>query len=82
MDENDAPVGAVNDGDAVIIFNFRADRVVEISKALEYEKFDKFERKRFPKVCSLYPVANLLLSAECGVMYLHRLDITRDILSW
>lgn len=34
----------------MIIFNFRADRVVEISKALEYEKFDKFERKRFPKV--------------------------------
>ena len=50
VDHNDSPVGAVQDGDAVIIFNFRADRVVEISKALEYEKFDKFERKRFPKV--------------------------------
>ena len=47
------PVGAVQDGDAVIIFNFRADRVVEISKALEYEKFDKFERKRFPKVSTV-----------------------------
>lgn len=50
VDDSDKPVGAVQDGDAVIIFNFRADRVVEISKALEYEKFDKFERKRFPKV--------------------------------
>ena len=40
----------MQDGDAVIVFNFRADRVVEISKALEYEKFDKFERKCFPKV--------------------------------
>ena len=50
VDDKDAPVGAVQDGDAVIIFNFRADRVVEISKALEYEKFDKFERRRFPKV--------------------------------
>ena len=43
----------MQDGDAVIIFNFRADRVVEISKALEYEKFDKFERKRLPKVDSM-----------------------------
>lgn len=54
VDDKDAPVGAVQDGDAVIIFNFRADRVVEISKALEYEKFDKFERKKFPKVSSFY----------------------------
>lgn len=34
----------------MVIFNFRADRVVEISKALEMEKFDAFDRKRFPKV--------------------------------
>ena len=48
-DEDGSPVGTIEDGDAVVIFNFRADRVVEISKALEYEKFDNFERKRFPK---------------------------------
>lgn len=38
------------DGDAVVLFNFRADRMVEISKAFEYENFSGFERKRFPKV--------------------------------
>lgn len=43
-------MGVLQDGDAVIVFNFRADRVVQISKALEYHKFSKFERKRFPKV--------------------------------
>ena len=41
--------GAVQDGDAVAIFNFRADRVLEISRAFEYETFDKFDRKRHPK---------------------------------
>ena len=46
------PLGAVQDGDAVVVFNFRADRVVEISKALEYDSFKNFERKRFPKVSS------------------------------
>ncbi|KAL4419791.1 hypothetical protein ABPG75_006889 [Micractinium tetrahymenae] len=44
------PVGAVQDGDAVVTFNFRADRMVEISQALEYEKFHKFDRKRWPKI--------------------------------
>ena len=44
------PVGTVEDGDAVVIFNFRADRVTEISKALEYEEFDHFDRQRFPKI--------------------------------
>ena len=34
----------------MVIFNFRADRVVELSKALEYRDFDKFDRKRWPDV--------------------------------
>ena len=34
----------------MVIFNFRADRVVELSKALEYKDFDKFDRKRWPDV--------------------------------
>ena len=51
VDDSKKPVGAVQDGDAVVVFNFRADRVVEISKALEYDNFKTFERKRFPKAC-------------------------------
>ena len=40
----------IQDGDAVALFNFRSDRMVEISKAFEYEDFNAFDRKRFPKV--------------------------------
>ena len=40
----------MQDDDAVVIFNFRADRVVELAMALEYPDFAKFNRKRFPKV--------------------------------
>ncbi|GKF54844.1 2,3-bisphosphoglycerate-independent phosphoglycerate mutase [Tanacetum coccineum] len=32
------------DGDAVITVNFRADRMTMLAQALEYEKFDKFDR--------------------------------------
>ena len=49
VDAAGAPVGPVLDGDAVVVFNFRADRCVEISKAFEYEQFDHFDRVRFPK---------------------------------
>ncbi len=44
------PVGTINDNDSVIMFNFRGDRAIEISKAFEYEDFDKFDRVRYPKV--------------------------------
>lgn len=37
----------------MVLFNFRADRMVEISKAFEYEDFNAFDRKRFPKVTLL-----------------------------
>ncbi|GIL59808.1 hypothetical protein Vafri_14526 [Volvox africanus] len=48
VDEAGAPVGAIEDGDAVVLFNFRADRMVEISKAFEYQDFTTFDRERYP----------------------------------
>ncbi|PSR84656.1 2,3-bisphosphoglycerate-independent phosphoglycerate mutase [Actinidia chinensis var. chinensis] len=50
VDENGKHVGPIEDGDAVVTFNFRADRMVMIAKVLEYEDFDKFDRVRFPKI--------------------------------
>ena len=50
VDDNDNPVGTINDGDSVIFFNFRGDRAIEISKAFDEENFDKFDRVRYPKV--------------------------------
>ena len=45
------PVGAIEDGDSVIFFNFRGDRSIEISRAFDGdEHFDKFDRVRVPKV--------------------------------
>lgn len=44
------PVGTIEDGDSVILFNFRGDRALEITKAFEADKLDEFDRKRHPKV--------------------------------
>ncbi len=48
--EGGKPIGAVNDGDSVVFFNFRGDRSIEISKAFDDEQFDKFDRVRYPRV--------------------------------
>ena len=44
------PIGKVEDGDAVVFFNFRGDRAIEITRAFEEAEFDKFDRRRFPRV--------------------------------
>lgn len=42
--KNNQPVATVQDGDAVIFFNFRADRARQLTKAFVLPTFDKFNR--------------------------------------
>jgi 2,3-bisphosphoglycerate-independent phosphoglycerate mutase len=48
--ENGTPVGRIEDGDAVIFFNFRGDRALEITAAFENDEFNTFDRGRRPQV--------------------------------
>jgi 2,3-bisphosphoglycerate-independent phosphoglycerate mutase len=50
VEENGKPIGTIQDGDAVIFFNFRGDRAVELSAAFEQDDFDRFDRQRRPAV--------------------------------
>lgn len=43
--EGDKPVATIEEGDAIIFFNFRADRAREISKTLVLPGFEKFQRQ-------------------------------------
>jgi 2,3-bisphosphoglycerate-independent phosphoglycerate mutase len=46
----------MNDGDAVVYMNFRADRARQLTRALTDPRFDAFKRDRFPRLgyfCSL-----------------------------
>jgi 2,3-bisphosphoglycerate-independent phosphoglycerate mutase len=47
---SDGPIGPIRDGDSVILFNFRGDRAIEISRAFEEESFTKFDRGVVPRV--------------------------------
>src|SRR5262249_39590391 len=45
------PVGPIRDGDAVILFNFRGDRAIEIAEALAGgPDFAEFDRERVPEI--------------------------------
>ena len=47
--ENGKPVGTIEDGDSVILYNFRGDRALEITNAFESgSEFNHFDRKRVP----------------------------------
>ena len=48
--ENGKPVGTIEDGDSVILFNFRGDRAIEISRAFQEKDLKEFDRKRVPSV--------------------------------
>jgi len=47
IEKDGQAVGKMNDGDAVVLFNFRGDRAIEISLAYERDAFDKFDRNEF-----------------------------------
>jgi 2,3-bisphosphoglycerate-independent phosphoglycerate mutase len=44
VDGSGLPVATIAEGDAVILFNFRGDRAIEISRAYEELDFDVFDR--------------------------------------
>lgn len=52
VDDAGAPVGPIVDGDAVVLFNFRGDRAIELTRAFEAPEggFEPFDRGRVPRV--------------------------------
>jgi 2,3-bisphosphoglycerate-independent phosphoglycerate mutase len=50
IETNGKPVGGIHDGDAVVLFNFRGDRAIAISRAFSETNFANFDRVRFPRV--------------------------------
>ncbi|MEI7812082.1 MAG: 2,3-bisphosphoglycerate-independent phosphoglycerate mutase [Ignavibacteria bacterium] len=49
-DENNNPTGKIADGDSIILFNFRGDRAIEISRAFDDIVLDAFDRGAVPDV--------------------------------
>ncbi|MDT7834434.1 2,3-bisphosphoglycerate-independent phosphoglycerate mutase [Aquabacterium sp. OR-4] len=57
--------GTVHDGDAVVLFNFRGDRAIEITRAFtEGAGFTEFERQRVPQV---FFAGMMLYDGDAGI---------------
>jgi 2,3-bisphosphoglycerate-independent phosphoglycerate mutase len=65
VDEQGVPVGRMDASDAVILFNFRGDRMIEIYRALHDEPFDKFERGPLP--ADLYLAGMTMYDGDLGI---------------
>jgi 2,3-bisphosphoglycerate-independent phosphoglycerate mutase len=50
VDASGAPIGCIEDGASVVLFNFRGDRAIELCRAFEDEALPQFERGRRPDV--------------------------------
>jgi 2,3-bisphosphoglycerate-independent phosphoglycerate mutase len=50
VDGDGVALGPVRDGDALVLFNFRGDRAIEISQAFEADDFPHFDRGPRPDV--------------------------------
>jgi 2,3-bisphosphoglycerate-independent phosphoglycerate mutase len=50
VDADGQAVGPIRDGDSMIVFNFRADRARQITRAIALDDFDGFERPHRPRV--------------------------------
>ena len=48
--ENGEPVGPMRDGDAIVFFNFRADRARQLTRAFTEVEFTEFPRPKPPKL--------------------------------
>jgi 2,3-bisphosphoglycerate-independent phosphoglycerate mutase len=49
-DERGEPRGPIHDGASVVLFNFRGDRALELTRAFEQEQFEAFDRSPRPQV--------------------------------
>lgn len=50
VDKGGQPIGPIRDGAAVVLFNFRGDRAMELSRAFEEDDFTMFDRGKRPDV--------------------------------
>ena len=66
---NGEPDATINDGDAVIFMNFRADRAREMTRAFVDSNFDGFERKRHPALADFVMLTEYAADIDTACAY-------------
>lgn len=72
---------ALNDGDALIFMNFRADRAREISRSFVYDTFDGFERTKRPSLADFVMLTQYAADIKTSCAY-PPADLTNTLGEW
>ncbi|MDN6161187.1 MAG: 2,3-bisphosphoglycerate-independent phosphoglycerate mutase [Atopostipes sp.] len=67
--EDGEPIATVQDDDAIIFFNFRPDRAIQLSRAVSEEEFDGFDRGDRPENVSLATMTNYTDEMDADVLF-------------
>ncbi|MFP3977344.1 2,3-bisphosphoglycerate-independent phosphoglycerate mutase [Marinobacter sp. KMM 10035] len=63
------PAATINDGDAVLFMNFRADRAREMTRTFVDEGFDGFERRKHPKLADFVMLTEYAADIKTSCAY-------------
>ena len=69
INKDGKPVGTVKDNDAIIFFNFRPDRAIQLSRAVSEADFDGFDRGERPKNVTLTTMTNYTDEMDADVIF-------------
>lgn len=63
------PVATVNDNDAIVFFNFRPDRAIQLSRAITEPDFNEFDRGTRPENIKFVTLTNYTAAMQADVMF-------------
>ncbi|GEK91791.1 2,3-bisphosphoglycerate-independent phosphoglycerate mutase [Alkalibacterium kapii] len=69
IEKDGKPVATVKDNDAVLFFNFRPDRAIELSRALTEDDFDGFDRGDRPENIKFVTFTQYTADMDAEVMF-------------
>ncbi len=70
IERDGQPVGTVDKDDAILFFNFRPDRAIQLSRAVSEDDFDEFDRGERPEGVSLVTMTNYTDEMNADVVFL------------
>jgi len=69
IEKDGEPVGTINDNDAIVFFNFRPDRAIQLSRAVSEEDFNEFDRGDKPANVKLATMTNYTDDMNAEVLF-------------
>src|SRR5699024_7769092 len=83
LQKNGHPVGTVQNNDAIVFFNFRPDRAIQLSRAITEEDFHEFNRGNRPKNIFFATMTQYTSDMKAAVLFtpIHLKNVVGEVLA-